>query len=465
MLNYLKQFFIFFTLVTFHFSLAQETSKAPNIFFYLADDQDLLDYGAYGNPKVHTPAVDLLAKQGMRFNNFYTSQAICAPSRSQIFTGMYPMKNGCMANHLPVKSDIKTIIDYMQEHGYDVVLAGKGHVKPNSVFKWSKYFKSVNNRFLPLEDLENYLKNSEGPFCVFVTSDFPHGPYPKNSSYSIEDIFPLPYDRGSFRGFKRGYYQNIKDDNSQLTKVLRLVKDNNLYHNSIFIYASDHGISGKWGVSEQGLRVPFIVRWPGVIKENSISETMLNFVDVLPTFLDIIGADIPSSIDGKSFKSTFFGSQAPIHKYIFSLSTRQNIRDCKVFPIRAVRDIRYKYIRNYNSLEVVSSNYGKNPIVNEFIKIGAESFPNTPYEELYDLKNDPYQENNLINNDSLFSIKEELSKALNSWMKSQSDFLLSERMPLIKPTLHPLDQASKWNKVSDKLNGKLTESDYTLLHY
>ena len=130
MLNYLKQFFIFFTLVTFNFSLAQETSKTPNIFFYLADDQDLLDYGAYGNPKVHTPAVDLLAKQGMKFNNFYTSQAICAPSRSQIFTGMYPMKNGCMANHLPVKSDIKTVIDYMQERGYDVVLAGKGHVKP-----------------------------------------------------------------------------------------------------------------------------------------------------------------------------------------------------------------------------------------------------------------------------------------------------------------------------------------------
>ena len=103
--------------------------------------------------------------------------------------------------------------------------------------------------------------------------------------------------------------------------------------------------------------------------------------------------------------------------------------------------------------------------MNEFIKIGAESFPNTPYEELYDLINDPYQENNLINNDSLFSIKEELSKALNSWMKSQGDFLLREKMPLIKPTLHPLDQASKWNKVSDKLNGKLTESDYTLLHY
>ena len=119
---------------------AQQVTALPNFIFYLADDQDQLDYGVYGNPKVHTPAVDALANEGMRFTNFYTSQAICAPSRSQIFTGMFPFKNGCMANHLPVKPNIKTVIDYMESAGYDVVLAGKGHVKPNSVFQWSKYF-------------------------------------------------------------------------------------------------------------------------------------------------------------------------------------------------------------------------------------------------------------------------------------------------------------------------------------
>jgi hypothetical protein len=67
--------------------------EKPNFIFYLADDQDQLDYGCYGNPKVSTPNVDLLAKEGMLFNNFYTGQAICAPARSQIYTGMYPVKN------------------------------------------------------------------------------------------------------------------------------------------------------------------------------------------------------------------------------------------------------------------------------------------------------------------------------------------------------------------------------------
>ena len=280
---------------------AQE--NRPNIIFYLADDQDLLDYGAYGNPKVYTPAVDELSKEGIRFNNFYTSQAICAPSRSQIFTGMFPVKNGCMANHLPVKSDLKTVIDYMGEAGYDVVLAGKGHVKPNAVFRWSKYFKSIDHRYLPIEEIDNFLDDIDKPFCLFIASDFPHGPYPKNSKYTKEDIYKLPYDKGNFKNFKKGYYQNIYNDNLQLEKVLQMIKNKGLKDNSVFIYASDHGISGKWGVSEQGLKVPFVVRWPGVIKPNTVSNTMLSFVDVLPTFLDIAGVvDVPNDIDGKSFK-------------------------------------------------------------------------------------------------------------------------------------------------------------------
>jgi len=461
-----NQYYLYLiVLFSFFWLQAQDSSTTPNFIFYLADDQDLLDYGVYGNPKVHTPAVDALAKEGMRFTNFYTSQAICAPSRSQIFTGMYPLKNGCMANHLPVKPNLKTVIDYMKADGYEVVLAGKGHVKPNSVFQWSKYFKSVDHRYLPLDQLENYLENVKKPFCVFVTSDFPHGPYPKISEYTNEDIHRLPYDRGNFRKFKTGYYQNIRDDNAQLEQVLEIVKANGFVNNSIFIYASDHGISGKWGVAEQGLKVPFIVRWPGVVEANSVSETMLNFVDILPTFLDIIGADIPHDIDGKSFQSTLKGNSDPIREYIFSLATKQNIQKCKVFPSRAIRGKRFKFIRNYNSIEVVESNYGSNPVVNAFIKKGAESFPNIPFEELYDLKVDPYQEQNLINNPEYLDQKNRLSLALENWMIAQNDFLIHKKMPLIKPTLHPLDRNSKWNKVDEDLVGKIEDSDYIISHY
>ena len=93
-----------------------KTSIPPNIFIYISDDQNQWDYGAYGNPEVSTSAADKLAIEGIKFNNAYTSQAICSPSRSQLFTGLYPVKNGCMANHLPVKN-VKEINNFLQPLG------------------------------------------------------------------------------------------------------------------------------------------------------------------------------------------------------------------------------------------------------------------------------------------------------------------------------------------------------------
>ena len=259
----------------------------PNIIIYLADDQVQLDYGVYGNPKVVTTNVDKLASEGMKFLNFYSSQAICAPSRSQVFTGMYPVKNGCMANHIGVKPNIQSIATLLKKSDYEVVLAGKSHVKPNGVFDWTYYFPKVNNRYLPLKKVDDYLQNVKKPFCLILASDFPHGPYPKNTKYTKSDIYKLPYDPNYIGNHKPGYYQNIEDDNDQLGAVLKMVDEHSLKENSLFIYASDHGLSGKWSLQEQGLKVPFIARWPSKIKANSTSEIMLSLVDVLPTILEI----------------------------------------------------------------------------------------------------------------------------------------------------------------------------------
>ena len=463
--NRLTYYILLISLLYFNLFYAQQESKTPNIVFYLSDDQDLLDYGVYGNPNVQTSNADLLASQGMKFSNFYTGQAICAPSRSQIFTGMYPVKNGCMANHIGVKPDIKSITSLLKESGYEVVLAGKSHVKPNKVFDWTHYFPKINNRYLPLEQIDDYLKNVNNPFCLIIASDYPHGPYPQTSNYSKADIFKLPYDPSYIGNHKPGYYQNIQDDNDQLGQVLNMVDNYGLRENTMFIYASDHGLSGKWSLKEQGLRVPFIVRWPGKIKPNTTSETLLTLVDVLPTILEVSNTEIPSEIDGKSFLETLNGSKMKIHDYVFGVSTRQNIRECKIFPSRMIRGNRYKLIRNFNSVEVVNSNLGDNPVINEFAKIGAESFPNVPYEELYDLEKDPYQKVNLIDNPKYKKTRNRLSVALENWMKSQEDFLLDNPISVLKPTLHPLDKNSKWNNVPDDLIGKLNDDDFVKLHY
>tara|TARA_B100001142_G_scaffold242331_1_gene241388 strand:+ start:8784 stop:10202 length:1419 start_codon:yes stop_codon:yes gene_type:complete len=464
-------FIIFFSvlLLTSLLEKSEYSQKAnslrPNIIFYLADDQDRLDYGSYGNPNVETSNVDLLVKQGIKFENFYTGQAICAPSRSQIFTGMYPVKNGCMANHIGVKPNIKSITSLLKESGYEVVLAGKSHVKPNKVFNWTHYFPKLENRFLPLAKIDDYLKNVKKPFCLIIASDYPHGPFPKTLNYTKKDIYKLPYDPSYIGNHKPGYYQNIKDDNDQLGEVLNMVDNYGHNENSMFIYASDHGLSGKWGLSEQGLQVPFVVRWPGKIKPNSTSNTLLTLVDVLPTLLEVSKTKIPKDIDGKSFVKTLLGSDEEINEYVFGVATKQNIRECKIFPSRMVREKRFKLIRNFNSIEVFDSNLGDNPFVNSFAKIGAESFPNIPYEELYDLEKDPYQKINLINDNKYKNIRNRLSIALENWMLAQEDFILENPISVIKPTLHPLDKSSKWNTVPDDLLGKLKDDDYVKLHY
>jgi len=446
------------------FSFSKKTELKPNIVFYLADDQDQIDYGIYGNNLVKTPAVDKLAKEGIKFNNAYTTQAICAPSRSQIFTGLYPLKNGCMANHISVKNNLKDVNDYMQEIGYDVILAGKSHVKPNSVFNWSYYFKNIG-KFLPIEKIESYISNSKKPFCMFITSDFPHGPFPKNTNYSDDMIFEVPYDKKHPMYNKKGYYQNIENDNDQLQNILDIVDKYNMKNNTMFIYASDHGLRGKWRVGEVGLKVPLIIRWPDVIKQNTINNGLINLVDILPTLLDVVNNKVPNQLDGVSFKNILIDGGESKRKFTYGVSTWQNVRDAKVFPSRSVRDSKFKLIVNFNSKEVYKNNLGDNQYVNEFIKLGALAFPNTPFEELYDLENDPYELNNLIKNPDYDIQLESLRIELKRWMKSQNDFLITNKMPLIKPTLHPLDKDTQWTSVTKRLRNTIKDSDYLDLHY
>ena len=460
---------VFLTL-PFLFASEQAVSQAPiqpNIVIYLSDDQNAWDFRTFGNTQVDTSHIDRLVREGMTFSNAYTAQAICAPSRSQLFTGLFPMRNGCMANHLPVKN-VTDINDYFNAIGYEVILAGKGHIKPAKVFNWTHFYHTVDNRLLPINNVKNYIENSTKPFCIIFASDLPHGPYPKQNDYVDK---PLDYDpsvKNSARKIARsksGYYQNIADDNAQLGQVLSMLEALSVLNNSFFMYLSDHGLKGKWSVRETGLKVPMVVRWPNQIKPKTQSDQLITLVDILPTLLEIAGGSAPSNIDGKSFLPILKGQENKIRDYVYGIATRQNIQSCYVFPSRSVRNSRYKYVRNFNSMEVVEQNMSSNQAVNAFIKRGAQAFPNVPFEELYDLEIDPFEHRNLVNNEEYSIIKNQLENQLFHWMKQQNDFLINNKMPLIKPTLHPIDRISKWNKPPKSLVGTLTEEDYLSLHY
>ena len=465
MINFIKYIIIPLLLLLFNNISNNEVNiiDKPNFVFYLSDDQDQLDYSIYGNDLVESSAVEELASKGMVFNNFYTAQAICSPSRSQLLTGMYPVKNGCYANHIPVKSNISSITKYLKQAGYDVYLAGKSHVKPNSVFNWSHYFPLKDKRYFQLNKIKDFITNAKKPYCIFIASTFPHGPFINDQNYTKKDVLMQPYE-DYIPNFKPSYYSNIKKDNDQLQQVLNIV-DSVDNENIMFFYASDHGISGKWGVYEKGLRAPLVIRWPKNIKEGTRYDGLLSFVDIMPTILDIAGAEIPKDIDGKSFADVFINNNTQINKYVYGVGTKQNVRDAKIFPSRSIRDEKFKYIINFNSIEVYENNFTDNDILNQFIEIGAKAFPNTPYEELYDLSNDPYEKNNIANLKEFFSIKRKLNDELRKWMKDQNDFVDDGKIAIIKPTLHPLDKESKWTKVPEKLIGKIKDNNYIKSHY
>ena len=384
-----------------------EIPKKPNIIFYLADDQDKYDYGCYGNEKIRTPAVDRLAGEGLLFENAFTGQAICAPSRSQLYTGNYPLKNGCFLNHIKTKDNQVSTTTYMRDLGYEVILAGKSHVAPKEVFNWAKEWKPIQKGglprpYLPLNKIKDYFESAQKPFCMYITSEYPHGPYFDEPAGTRDDYKFFPFNENNKENaiaLKRmaGYYRNVEEDNTQLEQILNWV-DEYLDENTLFIYSSDHGKTGKFTVYDRGLNVPFVVRWPAVIKPNTKSDVLIHYTDVLPTFIEIAGGKAPDNIDGSSFLHVLKGEENEIHEYVYGVQTNQNIQQAAVFPSRMVRNKKYKYIRNFNSIEVVENNFGENEYVNAFLKRGAEKFKHIPFEELFDIENDPFEQVNLANN-------------------------------------------------------------------
>lgn len=453
----------------------RERIKQPNIIFYLADDQDKYDYGCYGNDFIKTPAVDRLAREGMVFENAFTGQAICAPSRSQLYTGNYPLKNGCFLNHFRSKPDMKSITTYLGDLGYDVILAGKSHVKPSSVYDWDYEWPSVEGggprKEIPLDSIQAYFKTADKPFCMFITSAYPHPKYfdvPAKPADSLK-FYPFnAHEKNSKEKLKEksGYYRSVEEDNRYLEQVLKFV-DEELDENTLFIYSADHGASGKFTVYDRGLNVPFVARWPKVIKPGTRNETLIHYTDIVPTFVEIAGGKPTEDVDGKSFLPILKGDDKEIHEYIYGVQTNQCILAASVFPARMIRNKQYQYIRNFNSVEVVDQNLGDNKYINAFIKIGAQKFGKLPYEELYDIVNDPFEQNNLAKDPAYAKVKEELAAELLKWMKKQGDILTGEPgyMPLIWAGRFFLDQPRPTLGVPDSLQNTLKKEDYLILDY
>ncbi|MEO1011846.1 MAG: sulfatase [Bacteroidota bacterium] len=427
----------------------------PNILLFLADDMTWRDCSVYGNPDVSTPNIQRMADEGITFHNMFTGTAMCAPTRQQIFTGLFPVRSGAYPNHSMVYDGVRSIAYYFKEKGYEVALIGKQHYGPKASFPFTylggRGSDDGKGMDIALDHLDSIFE-SDRPFVVIVAQNQPHLPWNRGDSSLYNpntlDIPDYMVDTEFTRTELTKYYAEITYMDDLLGECLDKIKSSGKENNTISIFTSEQGSThpfAKWTCYDLGLKTGFIAKWPGKIERGNTTSAMCQYVDVVPTLLDLIGED-PDSIDtgicdgsgyrgfdGKSFKNVLLGKTEHHGEFVFGIHTTVGVKNgSPSYPIRSVRNNNYKYIKNLNH-EV--------PFQNNETELEGRHFGNwiqatkdstelydwvrkyqfRPAEELYDIINDPWEKNNLANAHYLTQEKAKLSKALDIWMKQQGD--------------------------------------------
>lgn len=339
--------------------------EKPNIIIFLADDLNQQDIGAYGNKQVKTPNMDLLASEGMRFTKAYAASPMCTPSRSALFTGLYPFRNGAQMNHFTVHAGTKSLPHYLQREGYRVVIAGKIHMAPLANFP----FEHIGKEFGQYEPIENRLDRKKEtvnaieahfrspapqPLCLIVAPWVPHVPWFPNKDFDPAKLDLPGYlaDTKETRQALAAYYQSIGEADKMLGEVMSAVDKAGKKNNTVFIFLSDQGAQfpgAKWTVYDQGLSVPLIVRWPGKTKQGAVSEALVSLVDMTPTLIDIAGGRKVDSLDGRSFVPVLAGKTKKHSNYVFGETSMEPHFWYNFVPSRTVITADgFQYIKNYH---------------------------------------------------------------------------------------------------------------------
>ena len=439
------------------FPQQNKPQRHPHIVMYISDDHGIYFLGCYGNKDVQTPNIDVLTKEGMLFTNMFAASPTCAPSRSVLWTGLYPAHNGCMANHTSCRSDITALPTYLRQLGYRVVLANKFHAKPRKEVFNFEYIEAklphnpANRRKyrregLNAKDIDRFLSEHakdqpDTPLCLIVADNSPHVTWEPNKIYDPAklELPPFIVDTPLTRKAMANYYQDITTMDKRVGQVRAMLKTNGIQDNALFIYTTDQGSEwphSKWTLYDAGIHVPFIVVWPGRIKSGSACDAMISFVDITPTFIDIAGGKQPPGLDGKSFLDVLLGKTKTFRKYIYASHTGDG--NMNVFPQRCVRDIRYKYIVNLNPERIWTTHFTKVPGIPQSHKqvwdtwvekaktdpIAAkivELNEHHPQEELYDTQTDPHELNNIADKPEVKRILLKMRKKLRQWLASQGE--------------------------------------------
>jgi arylsulfatase A-like enzyme len=342
-------------LATASTALADKRSDRPNVVIILTDDQGYADVGCFGAKGIATPNIDRMAREGIRFTDFYVAQAVCSASRTALLTGCYPNRVGILGALFPTSNlglgpGERTIADLLKARGYATAMLGKWHLghRPASLptrHGFDEYFGlpysndmlpgtnpmarvlGMKVPFPPLPLLEGEKivatnpdqalltgqyteravrfigQHKDGPFFLYVAHTMPHVPL------AVSDRFKGTSPRGL-------YGDVIQELDWSVGQVLNAIRDNGIDDRTLVMFTSDNGpwlLYGNHGGSagplregkqtswEGGVREPFVARWPGHIPAGSVCREPAMTIDILPTVAAVTGCGLPElPIDGKN---------------------------------------------------------------------------------------------------------------------------------------------------------------------
>ncbi len=437
----MKNIFYILFISLFIISCKKKIEK-PNIVFFLADDLTNWDIASYGSVDSKTPNIDKLGQQGMKFQRCYQAAPMCSPTRHNIFTGLYPVKTGAYPNHTFAKEGTKSIVHYLKPLGYRVALSGKRHINPKKVFPFEYLGEDRNPDFNMVEDFLKDVKSSKEPFALMLCSNEPHDPWDKGDAnqYNPEEITLPPHyvDTKATREAFCRYLAEINYLDGQVGRALKLLEKYDFDENTLFVFASEQGNVfpfAKWTLYEAGVKSALIARMPKLIKAGVESEAIVDYSDILPTFIDLAGGEVPNELDGESLVPILKGNRKKGKDYSYSLHTTRGILNgSDYFGIRSIVNEDFRYIWNITP-EVEFKNIQNNGSrVKDWYKswVKAAKTDETaknivrknscrPNEELYNIKNDKWCLVNLASNEEYAEVVKELRQELLNWMDECGD--------------------------------------------
>lgn len=435
-----------------------------NVVLFVTDDQSP-DCGCYGNEAIRTPNLDRLAREGTRFDRAFCTTASCSASRSVILTGLFNHANGQYGHahsyhHFRTKEGIKTLPFHMRDAGYRTARIGKFHVAPEALYEFDVALKG--NPRNPVEMANNSAafvaaKDPKPFFLYFCTSD-PHrggGTYKQdpnlpnafgNQVKPRKGLRKISYDPAkvnvpSFlpdtpvcRSEIAQYYESCSRIDQGLGRLIEILKNAGVYEKTVIIYTSDHGMAfpgGKTTVYEGGMRVPYIMRHPGLRAENGVSNAMISHIDIAPTILDIAGHKFPEkAFHGRSILPAIRNPQPGKFRKVYASHTFHEIT--MYYPMRVVRTERFKLIWNiaHQLPYPFASDLWAAPTWQDIYKKGPDAlygkrtvrdYIHRPAFELYDLKTDPYEVNNLAEDSRFQPILDELKSDMKKFQIRTGD--------------------------------------------